>query len=245
MLHRRAAAPAAAALLALTLPATAAAVDPQGGHYAQSKKNVIVVTFDISQGKVRKFSHNDSCARFGVPVPAMKVGANGSFSFEGGGIKNGIDQEYTVHVTGKTAERNVITGKMTYTKTAGNGPNCSVTTKFRAKRTGKARAAALADTVRPQVTLAAPTCTTHGSKHSCTLRGMAGDAAPSSGLARVQASATRRGSGAAVRGAVSVTDGSWTLKLENLSRGSWTFRTRAIDGNGNVSARAQRKVRLR
>jgi hypothetical protein len=71
MFNRRAAVPAAAGALltmALTaLPAGAAAVDPMNGHYAQSKANVIVATFDLVGGKVRNFSHNDSCSRFGVP----------------------------------------------------------------------------------------------------------------------------------------------------------------------------------
>lgn len=140
MSHRGAAVPAAALLgLALVaLPATASAVTPKGGHYAQSKDNVIVATFDLSGGKVRRFSHNDSCARFGVPVPPMKVGAGGAFSFSGTGIKNGILQEYTVTVRGKALSRSVIAGSMTYEKTAGNGPACKTTTKFRAKRTGPA-----------------------------------------------------------------------------------------------------------
>ncbi len=140
MSHRGAAIPAAA-LLGLALvaaPASAAAITPKGGHYAQSKDNVIVATFDLSGGKVRRFSHNDSCARFGVPVPPMKVGANGAFSFRGSGIKNGILQEYSVRVSGKALSRTVIAGSMTYEKTGGNGPACSVTTKFRAKRTGPA-----------------------------------------------------------------------------------------------------------
>jgi len=139
MLHRRAAALAAAALLALALPAAAAAITPKKGHYAQSKKHVIVVTFDLRGGKIHRFSHNDSCSTFGVPVPPMRVGANGSFSFEGTGIKNGIDQEYTVRVTGEAVSQTVIKGSMTYQKTAGNGPACKTTTKFRAKRTGPPR----------------------------------------------------------------------------------------------------------
>jgi hypothetical protein len=142
MFNRRAAVPAAGALLALALtasPAGAAVVDPMNGHYAQSKANVIVATFDLVGGKVRNFSHNDSCSRFGVPVPPMKVGPNGSFSFSGSAIKNGIYQEYSVHVTGKAVSPTTIAGSMTYEKTKGNGPACKTTTKFRATRTGKAR----------------------------------------------------------------------------------------------------------
>jgi hypothetical protein len=69
----------------------------------------------------------------------MKVGPNGSFSFSGSAIKNGIDQEYTVHVSGKALSPTTIAGSMTYQKTKGNGPACKTTTKFRATRTGKAR----------------------------------------------------------------------------------------------------------
>ncbi len=134
MLNRGAAVPAAVVLLAV-LPATAAAVTPKGGHYAQSKNNVIVVTFDVAGGKVRNFSHNDSCSRFGVPVPEMKVRGNGRFSFSGTAV-NGIDHEYSVTVTGRTVSRTVVRGSMTYRKTSGNGPACTTTTKFRAKRTG-------------------------------------------------------------------------------------------------------------
>lgn len=76
----------------------------------------------VSGGKVRRFWHSDACARYSVPVPAMKIGANGGFSFTGTGIKNGILQEYTVKVSGKAVSRTVIAGSMTYQKTAGNGP---------------------------------------------------------------------------------------------------------------------------
>jgi hypothetical protein len=99
---------------------------------------VIVATFDVSGGEVLNFSHNDSCARFGVPVPAMRIGANG-FSFAGTGLVNGIGQEYTVRVRGKAVSRTAIRGSMTYEKTAGNGPPCKTRTKFHAKRTGPAR----------------------------------------------------------------------------------------------------------
>jgi hypothetical protein len=142
MLTRRAAVPAAAALLAtalVALPASASVVNPMAGHYAQSKANVIVATFDLVGGRVRNFSHNDSCSGFGVPVPPMKVGANGAFSFGGEAIKNGIGQEYTVSVHGKAVSRTAIAGSMTYRKTKGNGPPCRTTTKFRVTRTGKAR----------------------------------------------------------------------------------------------------------
>jgi hypothetical protein len=142
MFNRRAAGPAAAALLGVALvalPATADAVAPRGGHYAQSSNNVVVATFDISGGKVRRFWHSDGCARYSVPVPAMKIGTNGGFSFSGAGIKNGILQEYTVKVNGHALSRTVIAGSMTYQKTGGNGPACKTTTKFRAKRTGPVR----------------------------------------------------------------------------------------------------------
>jgi len=94
MFNRGAAVPAAVALLGMALvalPATAAAVEPRGGHYAQSKDNVVVATFDVSGGKVRRFWHSDDCARYSVPVPAMKIGASGGFSLTGTGIKNGMD----------------------------------------------------------------------------------------------------------------------------------------------------------
>ena len=142
MFNRGAAVSAAAALLGVALvalPATAAAFEPKGGHYAQSKDNVVVATFDVTGGKVRRFWHSDDCARYSVPVPAMKIGANGAFSFTGAGIKNGILQEYSVKVSGKAVSRTVIAGSMTYEKTKGNGPACQTTTKFRAKRTGPAR----------------------------------------------------------------------------------------------------------
>ena len=142
MFNRRAAVPAAAALLGVALvalPATAAAVAPRGGHYAQSTNNVVRATFDVAGGKVRRFWHSDNCARYSVPVPAMKIGPKGGFSFSGKGIKNGILQEYSVRVSGKAVSRTVIAGSMTYQKTAGNGPACTTTTKFRAKRTGPAR----------------------------------------------------------------------------------------------------------
>ncbi len=142
MLIRGAAVSTAAAVLGMALvalPASASAIAPRGGHYAQSKDNVIVATFDVTGGNVRDFSHNDDCARFGVPVPDMKIGASGRFSFHGTAIKNGIGQEYTVSVRGKAVSRTTIAGSMTYQKTAGNGPACTTTTKFRAKRTGQAR----------------------------------------------------------------------------------------------------------
>jgi hypothetical protein len=137
------AAVAAALGMALAaLPASAAVNDPMNGHYAESKHNVIVATFDLAGGKIRNFSHNDSCSRFGVPVPPMRIGPNGSFGFGGTGIKNGIDQEYSVSVSGKAVSRTVIAGSMTYEKTKGNGPACKTTTKFRATRNGKARRSA-------------------------------------------------------------------------------------------------------
>ena len=142
MLNRGAAVLAAAAMLGVALvalPAAAAAVTPKGGHYAQSKDNVVVATFDLVGGKVRRFWHSDECARYSVPVPAMKIGANGAFSFTGTGIQNGILQEYTVKVRGHAVSRKVIAGSMTYEKTAGNGPACQTTTKFRARRTGPPR----------------------------------------------------------------------------------------------------------
>jgi hypothetical protein len=39
-------------------------------------------------------------------------------------------------VRGHAVSRKVIAGSMTYEKTAGNGPACQTTTKFRARRTG-------------------------------------------------------------------------------------------------------------
>jgi hypothetical protein len=142
MRHRTAAVPAVTAMLGLALvvlPATAAAVVPRGGHYAQSKDNVIVATFDVVGGEVRDFHHSDSCATYNVPVPAMKVRTSGRFSFSGTGIQNGIDQEFTVNVRGRAVSRTTIAGSMTYEKTLGNGPPCTTTTKFRAKRTARAR----------------------------------------------------------------------------------------------------------
>jgi hypothetical protein len=141
MSNAKAAIPAAAALLGLALaalPAGAAVVRPMDGHYAQSKANVIVATFDLVGGKVRKFSHNDSCAVY-VPVPPMKVGPNGAFSYTAKGIKDAISREYSVSVRGKAVSRTVIAGSMTYEKTKGNGPHCKTTTKFRVTRTGEAR----------------------------------------------------------------------------------------------------------
>jgi hypothetical protein len=143
MFNRSAAVSAAVALLGVALvalPATASAVTPRGGHYAQSKDNVVVATFDVAGGKVRRFWHSDDCARYSVPVPPIKIGANGAFSFSGAGIKNGILQEYSVKVSGHAVSRTVIAGSMTYQKTSGNGPACKTTTKFRAKRNGPARA---------------------------------------------------------------------------------------------------------
>lgn len=127
-----------AVVAGLLLAAPAHAVTAKGGHYAQSKDNVIVATFDVVGGSVVNFSHNDSCARFQVPVPKMKIGA-GAFSFTGHEIENAIDQVYSVKVSGTVASEKVIKGSMTYEKTGGNGPHCRVTTKFRATRTGKAR----------------------------------------------------------------------------------------------------------
>jgi hypothetical protein len=101
---------------------------------------VIVATFDVVSGEVRDFWHGDSCATYSVPVPPMKIRASGRFSFSGTAIENGINHEYTVSVRGRTVSRTTIAGSMTYEKTAGNGPPCTTTTKFRAKRTGKARA---------------------------------------------------------------------------------------------------------
>ena len=89
---------------------------------------------------LRDFSHHDSCATYGVPVPAMKIGASGRFSFSGTAIENGIRQVFTVKVSGRAVSRTTIAGSMTYQKTAGNGPACTKTTKFRAKRNGPARA---------------------------------------------------------------------------------------------------------
>jgi hypothetical protein len=80
MRHRTAAVPAVTAMLGLALvvlPATAAAVVPRGGHYAQSKDNVIVATFDVVGGEVRDFHHSDSCATYNVPVPACEVAERG------------------------------------------------------------------------------------------------------------------------------------------------------------------------
>jgi hypothetical protein len=127
---------AVAAILLLAAPAQAVTV--KGGHYAESKDNVIVVTFDVVGGSVVNFSHNDSCARFQVPVPRMKIGT-GSFSFTGHEIENENYQEYSVRVSGTVVSERVIKGSMTYEKTKGNGPHCRVTTRFRATRTGRAR----------------------------------------------------------------------------------------------------------
>jgi hypothetical protein len=142
MFNRGVAVTAAAALLGVALvalPATADAVAPRGGHYAQSTNNIVVATFDVAGGTVRRFWHSDDCASYSVPVPPMRIGANGAFSFSGTGIKNGILHEYTVKVSGHALSRTVIAGTMTYQKTSGNGPACKTTTKFRAKRTGPAR----------------------------------------------------------------------------------------------------------
>jgi hypothetical protein len=57
----------------VALPASASAVEPRGGHYAQSKDNVVVATFDIAGGKVRRFWHSDDFARYSVPVPASRT----------------------------------------------------------------------------------------------------------------------------------------------------------------------------
>ncbi len=136
--HRHLPLPLLAVAAALLLAAPAHAVTVKGGHYAQSKDNVIVVTFDVVGGSVVNFSHNDSCARFQVPVPKMRVGTGG-FSFTGSGIENGIRQIYSVKVAGTVVSERVIRGSMTYEKTGGNGPYCKVTTRFRATRTGRAR----------------------------------------------------------------------------------------------------------
>src|SRR5829696_7126683 len=108
MRHTTAAAPAVAALVGLALvvlPATATAVVPRGGHYAQSNDNVIVATFDVVGGEVRDFHHSDTCATYNVPVPVMKVRSSGKFSFSGTAIQNAIDQEFTVNVRGRTVSR--------------------------------------------------------------------------------------------------------------------------------------------
>jgi hypothetical protein len=73
------------------------------------------------------------------PRSRMKVGT-GDFSYSGAGIKNGIDQEFTVNVRGKVRTSSKIRGTMTYEKTKGNGPACKTTTKFSAKRTRKPHA---------------------------------------------------------------------------------------------------------
>ena len=136
--HRHLPLPLAAVLAGLLLAAPAHAVTVKGGHYAESRDNVIIATFDVVGGKVVNFSHNDSCARFQVPVPKMKIGT-GSFSYTGHEVENEIGQFYSVQVRGTVVSEKAIKGSMTYEKTGGNGPHCRVTTKFRATRTGKAR----------------------------------------------------------------------------------------------------------
>jgi len=129
-----------ASLLGLALaalPASAAAVIPRGGHYAQSKDNVIVATFDVRYGKVRNFSHNDACGTL-VPVPPIKIGQRGGFFFSGMGITTSNGLEYTVKVKGKAETRTLIAGSVTFEKTACNGPPCTTITKFRVRRTGPA-----------------------------------------------------------------------------------------------------------
>ena len=115
---------------------------------------------------------------------------------------------------------------------------------------------ATADTVKPKVTLALPSCKPGSSKRACarlrgsratwrTLRGTAGDAAPSSGLARVEIRATRRGGGKTVQRVATIKGGRWTVRLPKLRKGRWTFRVQAYDANANVSLPAQRTARLR
>src|SRR5215218_7875576 len=133
MRHRTAAAPAVTAVLGLALavlPATAGAVVPRGGHYAQSTDNVIVATFDVVGGEVRDFHHSDPCATYDVQLPAMKVRSSGRFSFSGIGLQNGIGQEFTVNVRARALSRTTIAGSMTYEKTMGNWPPCKTTTRF-------------------------------------------------------------------------------------------------------------------
>jgi len=45
-----------------------------------------------------------------------------------------------VSIRGKAVSRTAIAGSMSYQKTSGNGPACTTTMKFRARRTGAARA---------------------------------------------------------------------------------------------------------
>jgi hypothetical protein len=120
-----------------------------------------------------------------------------------------------------------------------------------------------------------PACRAHASKKACaktrrsatawrTLRGTAKDAAPSTGLARVQVGAYRRvgkryralvgtrfktvSKATALKALKTVKPtaaGAWKLKLPKLTAGRWTFRARAVDVAGNVGAFATRGMTLR
>ena len=126
----------------LAAPTTAGAIEAKGGHYAQSKNNVIIATFDVAGVKVRNFSHNDRCTNYPLEFPAFGFGfgfgfGNGDFSFTSNAVKDLNSQEWSVRITGKAISRTVVKGSMTYKKTKGNA-RCETTTKFRV-RTGKVR----------------------------------------------------------------------------------------------------------
>ena len=121
-----------------------------------------------------------------------------------------------------------------------------------------------ADTARPRVTIAKPTCAKRLSHRACarlrasraawrTLRGTVADAAPSSGIARVEVGVERRvgkrtfalagtrfkrttprhAAATFVRATVRAT--AWHLKLPALSTGAYTLRVRATDRAGHVA----------
>ncbi len=133
---------------------------------------------------------------------------------------------------------------------------------------------ATADTVAPVVTVTPPACRAGLSKRRCrarrtragawrTLRGVATDAAPTSGLARVEVALVRRsgarcaawtgtrfGARACARARTAfrpaaLSGSAWSVKVASLGAGTYELRVRAVDGAGHSSAVVVRALRLR
>jgi hypothetical protein len=101
------------------------------------------------------------------------------------------------------------------------------------------------DSVKPTVTLKLPAKKVRRKRSSWkTLKGTVADSAPSSGVARVEVQA-RLGKAKAKFVGVNPKGSAWKFKAPKLTRGTWTFRVRAVDNAGNVSKTITQKVRLR
>jgi hypothetical protein len=116
--------------------APARTVVARTGHYEKVRGKVVVVSFDIAGGKVKHFTHFDTCVTVPVLVPDARMHSNGTFAFHVK-KKDVTGRRFDVTVSGRSFSRTKVTGKAVYKSLSGRA--CHTTTKFTAVRTGSAQ----------------------------------------------------------------------------------------------------------